>query len=81
MEVLILVLPAKHTDDDDDVFVLRAMVGWQTSKEGNNLIRYFLGQADNTCHKFARTGLWQEKHSDNCWYGVSKTTAWIDEDR
>ena len=27
MEVLILVLPAKHTDDDDDVFVLRAMVG------------------------------------------------------
>lgn len=27
MEVLILVLPAKHTDDDDDVFVLRTMVG------------------------------------------------------
>jgi hypothetical protein len=48
MEVLILVLPAKHADDDD-VFVLKTMVGWQTSKEGNNLIRYFLGQADNTC--------------------------------
>ena len=27
MEVLILVLPAKHADDDDDVFVLRTMVG------------------------------------------------------
>ncbi len=28
MEALILVLPAKHTDDDDDdVFVLKTMVG------------------------------------------------------
>jgi hypothetical protein len=32
MEVLILVLPAKHTDDDD-VFVLRTMVGWLTDKQ------------------------------------------------
>jgi hypothetical protein len=33
MEVLILVLPAKHTDDDDDVFVLRTMVRWLTDKQ------------------------------------------------
>jgi hypothetical protein len=33
MEVLILVLPAKHADDDDDVFVLKTMVGWLTDKQ------------------------------------------------
>ena len=33
LEVLILVLPAKHADDDDDVFVLRTMVGWLTDKQ------------------------------------------------
>jgi hypothetical protein len=34
MEVLILVLPAKHADDDDDdVFVLRTMVSWLTDKQ------------------------------------------------
>ena len=34
MEVLTLVLPAKHADDDDDdVFVLRTMGGWLTDKQ------------------------------------------------
>ena len=33
MEVLILVLPAKHADDDDDVFVLRTIVGGLTDKQ------------------------------------------------